>query len=291
MTLTTTIRTGRPLLIALALAAPATLTTIPAQAAGIQGEAGAATAVATVNGVPVSLAQVQATIAAAAQPDTPGARQLATDGLIARELIRQAAEADRLGTASAVREAEHRAHVDTENRLYIARHAQPQPVTEAQVRARYDATVAELGPIEYRATVMTLADEPAARAAAMRLAHDEPFTAAASEQAQTVALPWISFRTPPQPGHTQGLPPALAQTLTTLEPGALSAPFAVDGRWMIVRLVERRATVIPAYDAVRPRLRAMLEAQARDDAFMRMVDALAAKATIVPPQARPRAAR
>ncbi|WP_227792028.1 peptidylprolyl isomerase [Burkholderia sp. BE17] len=261
-----------------------------AMAANAQAAHAADEVVATVNGVPLHRTAIDEVLKTAGQQDTPAARQQILNGLVARELIRQAAERDRLGNTEAVRQAMQKAKVDTENRLYAAQHLQPRPVTDAQVRERYDAIVKEAGSDEYQVSVMTLADEPAARFALMRVRWGEPFSTVAAQTgvaAQGDGTPrWVSFRTPAVEGHTQGLPLPLAQALSTLKVGEVTPePIAAAGRYVIARLDARRPTAIPSYDAVRESLRTSLEAQQRDDAVMALVDRLAARAVIRPPLA------
>jgi len=253
-------------------------------------QANADEVVATVNGVPLHRTAVDEALRATRQPDTPAARQQILNGLVARELIRQAAERDRLGDTEVVRQAIRKAKVDTENRLYAAQHLQLQPVTDAQVRERYEAIAREAGTDEYQVSVMTLADEPAARFALMRVRAGEPFAKVAAQTgvaAQGDGTPrWVSFRTPAVEGHTQGLPLPLAQVLPTLKAGEVTPePIAAAGHYVIARLDARRPTVIPPYDAVRESLRTSLEAQQRDDAFKTLVDRLAANAVIRPQHA------
>lgn len=245
--------------------------------------------IATVNGVPLHRTGIDEVLKSTGQQDTPAARQQILNGLVARELIRQAAERDRLGNTEVVRQAMQKAKVDTENRLYAAQHLQQRPVTDADVRERYEAIVREAGSDEYQVSVMTLADEPAARFALMRVRAGEPFAKVAAQTgvaAQGDGTPrWVSFRTPAVEGHTQGLPLPLAQVLATLKAGEVTPePIAAAGRYVIARLDARRPTAIPSYDAVRESLRTSLEAQQRDDAVMALVDRLAGKAVIRPPR-------
>ncbi|WP_042301461.1 peptidylprolyl isomerase [Paraburkholderia kururiensis] len=267
-------------------------------AAALVQPARAATAevVATVNGVPLYRADLDNAMRAAGRLDTPAGRQEMLHALVGRELIRQAAERDGLGRSEAVQQAMRKAKVDAENRIYVAEHMQPQPVTDAQVRERYDAIVSELGPQEYRVSVMTLADEPTARFALMRLGQGEPFEKVAAQTGIQAAdgntSRWVSFREPATEGRTQGLPLPLAQALTTLKVGEVTpAPIAAAGRYVVARLDDRRPTAIPSYDSARESLRAALEARQRDDAFMAMVNRLAAKAVIRPQQVMAGAAK
>lgn len=249
-----------------------------AMKAGLAVAAGGDT-VATVNGVAVPRADLEQLVRASGQADTAALRQTLTQGLVARELIRQAAQREHLEDTAVVREAERRARVDTENRLYVARHAVVQPVGEAQVRARYDAIAGEMGDEEYLAGVLSFREEAAARAAALRLERDEPFAAVGGG---TAGLRWVSFRTPPVEGHTAGLPLEVARVVPT---ALLGMPQVVGGgaggQWRVVLVQARRPAVVPPYAQVAAALRAGLEAQAREEAFQVLLGGLAAKAVVV----------
>ncbi|CAM2197910.1 SurA N-terminal domain-containing protein [Paraburkholderia kururiensis] len=249
-----------------------------AMKAGLAVAAGGDT-VATVNGVAVPRADLEQLVRASGQADTAALRQTLTQGLVARELIRQAAQREHLEDTAVVREAQRRARVDTENRLYVARHAVVQPVGEAQVRARYDAIAGEMGDEEYLAGVLSFREEAAARAAALRLERDGPFAAVGGG---TAGLQWVSFRTPPVEGHTAGLPLEVARVVPA---ALLGMPQVVaggaGGEWRVVLVQARRPVVMPPYAQVAAALRAGLEAQAREEAFRVLLDGLAAKAVVV----------
>ncbi|MEX3817167.1 peptidyl-prolyl cis-trans isomerase [Paraburkholderia sp. BR14262] len=243
--------------------------------------------VARVNGVAIGQGALDRAVRESGQADTPALRATMRQGLIARELIRQAAEHDGLASTPAVQELVERTRVDAENRLYIERHAQGAKVGDAQVRARYDAIVSSLGKQEYKARVITVRGDAAAQDVLARLRSGQRFETLATQlsiapsRSSGGELPWVSFAEPPVEGHTQGLPLPLARAISTLSPGETQqTPVVVGDQRVIVRLDERRATAIPGYDAVKDQIRRQMENEARDDAFSRMVGALADKATL-----------
>ncbi|MGE8508945.1 foldase protein PrsA [Paraburkholderia terricola] len=247
--------------------------------------------IATVNRVPIQRAQLDEAVRSSGQPDTPAQRQTLTEGLIARELIRQAAEKEKLGNTEQVAQAVRKARVDTENRLYIAQHMRPEAISEAQVRARYDAIVAELGTEEYKARVITVRDDLTAKAVLAKLDRGVPFETLAAENSVAPsrtdggALPWFSFRTPVSEGHTQGLALPLALAVSMLDVGQISrSPVAVGNQRVIVKLDAKRPVVTPSYEQARASLRQTMESQASERAFTQLVGTLAAKAVIVPPR-------
>ncbi|QVN21297.1 peptidyl-prolyl cis-trans isomerase [Burkholderia pyrrocinia] len=247
-----------------------------------------ADAVASVNGVPIERTQVEAWLKTSGQPDTPTQRAATERGLIARELIRQAAEAEKLGDAPETRAAVEKARVDTENRLYIARHMNASAVTDQQVHARYDAIVSSLGPVSYKPRVIVVPNEHVARSALAMLARGASFESVASRdsfapsKADGGALPWVSLKTPVVTGQTQGLPDDVARALVKLNPGEYTrTPIAVGDTRVLVKLDAKRATAIPTYEQVRGELSRSMTDRAREDAFNALVDALAKKASIV----------
>ncbi|KIP17306.1 PPIC-type PPIASE domain protein [Burkholderia sp. MSHR3999] len=241
-----------------------------------------ADAVAAVNGVPIDRTQVDAL------SRDGGQRDVIERGLIARELIRQAAEAEKLGDSAEVLAATNKARVDTENRLYIARHAVPRVVTEEQVRARYDAIAASLGPVSYKPRVIVLPNDAAAQAVLGRLASHESFESLASKESidssrtNGGALSWVTFKTPITEGHTQNLPLEVARALVKLRPGEYTrTPLAVGQARVLVKLDAKRPTTVPSYEQTRDELHRSLQNQAQEDAFSALVDSLAKQATIV----------
>ncbi|KVD40530.1 hypothetical protein WI84_07895 [Burkholderia ubonensis] len=247
-----------------------------------------ANTVATVNGVPIERAQENALLQQSGQPVSPAQRATIEQGLIVRELIRQAAEAEKLGNADEVRAAAEKARVDAENRLYVARHAVPRMVTDEQVRARYDAIAATLGPVTYKPRVIVLPSDAAARAVLAKLAHRESFNAIASREsiapskADGGALPWVTFKTPVSDRQTQGLPVEVARELTRLRPGEYSKKAVAVGQTrVVVKLDAAHPTLAPTYEQARGALRQSLQEQAREDAFNALVSSLEKRAVIM----------
>ncbi|WP_157648897.1 peptidyl-prolyl cis-trans isomerase [Burkholderia ubonensis] len=266
--------------------AASVVATAPSTPAPVVGMS--ANTVATVNGVPIERAQENALLQQSGQPGSPAQRAAIEQGLIVRELIRQAAEAEKLGNADEVRAAAEKARVDAENRLYVARHAVPRVITEEQVRARYDAIAATLGPITYKPRVIVLPNDAAARAVLAKLAHRESFNAIASREsiapskADGGALPWVTFKTPVSDGQTQGLPVEVARELTKLRPGEYSKkPVALGTTRVLVKLDATHPTVAPTYEQARDALRQSLQEQAREEAFNALVSSLEKRAVIM----------
>ncbi|MBK0610060.1 hypothetical protein, partial [Klebsiella pneumoniae] len=76
--------------------------------------------------------------------------------LIIQKLIEQAAEKANYGVRPEVNKVVMRARTIASTDLYLHEMARPQPVTDAQVKARYDQIVASAAPFQYRAEVIAV---------------------------------------------------------------------------------------------------------------------------------------
>lgn len=221
------------------------------------------------------------------QPMTLSLREAVKRELIVREVVRQAAERAHYSARPEVQRAIEGARIDTETHLYVQNNARPPEVTDAQVRARYQALIAGLGAEQYKPRVLTVDDEATARKVLAALRSGRDFRQAASQfstlpgSSRDGELPWVSFPTPVTEGNTQGMPLALARTLASLPAGGVAPqPVHVGDVWMIVKLDDKRPTQIPAYDEVKANLRQQLETDARQDASIALTDSLVKAADI-----------
>src|SRR5207253_4977953 len=105
---------------------------------------------AIVNGVAIPLARLGDAMRAARQPDTPELRRLFKQELIAREVLRQGAEKQNYGMKPAVQEAVNASKAAAETELYLRDNIHPEPITDAQVKARYHEIVGLMGDEEYK---------------------------------------------------------------------------------------------------------------------------------------------
>jgi peptidyl-prolyl cis-trans isomerase C len=244
-------------------------------------------AVAQVNGVAISQARFDQALAAARQQgnvDSPQLRIVIKNQLIATEIMRQAAQKRGYQNDPQVLEVRDAAMIQK----FLKESVKPALVAETAVRARYDAIVGELGDQEWHYRIIAVAD--AAKAADL-LAQLKTGKADFAELARANSLlpsrerggemDWVSFKTPIQEGHTQGLPTPVAQALSALPSGAVSAePVLWDGKQIILRVEEARPTRVPEYDAVKASLRQVLETQALEKATVEFVTQLVSTARI-----------
>lgn len=248
--------------------------------------------VAVVNGRPIARAQfdraLQQALAGGAA-DSEALRAAIRNQLIARELFRQQAERQKLQNDPQVLEARDNAMIQ----LYLRREIKPAPVSEAQVRAQFDAIVATLGAQEYKLRVIEVADAAVADSLATRLEADAGKFADLARSHSTAPsaqrggeLDWVSFKTPVREGKTQGLPLPVAEAAARLGAGQVTArPVAFDGRYYLIKLDAVRPTQVPDYAKASVPLREMLERRALEQATAELVTRLIQNAKIETPAA------
>ncbi|RQZ55837.1 peptidyl-prolyl cis-trans isomerase [Burkholderia cepacia] len=248
-------------------------------------------AVATVNGTPITKAEVDAVLQASRQPDTPQFRQAIKNQLIARVLIQQAADKASYGSKPEVQAAMQLAKSTAETQLFVRDNVKPEPVTDAQVKARYDEIVASLGKDEVKPRIIVTKDAATAATVLAGLKAGQSFDALARQysQAPTAAaggeLPWVSFKMPVTDGNTQGLPLAVAQAITQLPAGGVTSQSIaigndVNGPRAIVKVDAKRPTQVPSFDAAKATIQQQLQALALEKATANFVGGLMKNAAI-----------
>ncbi|WP_193102980.1 peptidyl-prolyl cis-trans isomerase [Burkholderia sp. Z1] len=272
-----------PALIAMALAGALTGTASAQTAAASQP----ANTVATVNGTAITQAEVDAVLQASRQPDTPQVRQAIKNQLITRVLIQQAAEKANYGSKPEVQAAMQVAKANAETQLYLRDNVKPDPVTDAQVKSRYDEIVASLGKDEYKPRLIVVRDAATAATVLSELKAGKSFEGLARQYSIAPSrgaggeLPWTSFKTPATEGKTSGLPVAIAQALETLPVGAVTpSSIPIDGARAIVKLDAKRPTQVPSFPQAQATIRQQLEALALEKASAQFVGGLLKNATI-----------
>ncbi|KUZ02876.1 peptidylprolyl isomerase [Burkholderia territorii] len=248
-------------------------------------------AVATVNGTPITKEEVDAVLQASRQPDTPQFRQAIKNQLIARVLIQQAADKASYGSKPEVQAAMQLAKSTAETQLFVRDNVKPEPVTDAQVKARYDEIVASLGKEEVKPRIIVTKDAATAATVLAGFKAGQSFDALARQysQAPTASaggeLPWVSFKTPVTDGNTQGLPLAVAQAITQLPAGGVTPQSIalgndVNGPRAIVKVDAKRPTQVPSFDTAKATIQQQLQALALEKATANFVGGLMKNATI-----------
>ncbi|MFJ1256612.1 peptidylprolyl isomerase [Cupriavidus sp. CuC1] len=242
---------------------------------------------AIVNGVAIPLARLDDAMRAARQPDTPELRRIFKQELIAREVLRQGAEKQTYGMKPAVQEAVNASKAAAETELYLRDNIRPAPITDAQVKARYQEIVGSLGDEEYKLRILSVADDATAAKVLERLSSGVAFDALVREYSIAASkedggeMPWVSFKTPVSEGKTQGVPLAVAQAATRLSAGGVTpAPVVVDNVRVIVKLDAKRATQVPTFDQMKGAIRQQLQVLALKNASAGFIGAQMQRATI-----------
>ncbi|KWC91800.1 peptidylprolyl isomerase [Burkholderia cepacia] len=243
--------------------------------------------VATVNGTAITQAEVDAVLRASRQPDTPQVRQAIKNQLITRVLIQQAAEKANYGSKPEFQTAMQVAKANAETQLYLKDNVKPAPVTDADVKTRYNEIVASLGKDEYKARLIVVKDAATAATVLSEVKAGKTFDALARQYSIAPSrdaggeLPWVSFKTPVSEGQTAGLPVPIANALEKLPVGAIAPEsIPVDGARAIVKLDAKRPTQVPGFNQAQATIRQQLEALALEKASAQFVGGLLKSATI-----------
>lgn len=243
--------------------------------------------VARVNGTPITQTQLDTALRALNVPVTPAVRDAIKSQLIARELFRQAAEKARYDSRPNVRLAMEQAKTLAMTQDYLSETIKPAPVTDADVRVKYDAIVATLGEFEYKPSAIVVKDAETGQKLIEQLKKGGDFAQLAKQYsqgpaaAQGGALNWVSFKLPLQNGNTQNWPLPLAEALMQLPEGAVSsAPLQVGDAFWLLRVDAKRPTQIPKFDEIKDTLRKQLEVLEVQKATQQLVVDLMKSASI-----------
>jgi len=238
---------------------------------------------AIVNHVPISQHRLDEAVKASGQADTPVLRERLKRQMVVGQLVEQAAEHDGYDTRPEVLAVAARARSQAAADLYLREHARPEQVTAEQVMASYQRLVASAGQFEYHPLVIAVGDAATVQAAQAELRGGADFMAVAQKY-NTAANGGVTtplwLKTPLVDGHTGGLPLALAQQIVSMDSGAVSAPIALGGAYVIVRLDDKQPTVVPTFEQASPVLRRNLEVAAQTHASSALIKRLTAQATI-----------
>ena len=244
--------------------------------------------VASVNGTQITQAQLDRAVAQSGAGANPNVIQAIKQQLIARELFRQqAAKNPTYDKLPAVQQAVKEAHDAAVTQAWLKDNIKPSPVTDEQVKARYDAIASTLGDKEYKARVIQVGDDVTATQAITQLKQGADFAKLAQQystapnKARGGELDWASFKVPVEEGKTQNLPLAVAREIAALPAGGVSAaPVEAGGQRYIVKVDAVRPTQVPAFDTVKPAIKQALETAELERATVQVVGALLKQAKV-----------
>ena len=244
--------------------------------------------VASVNGTQITQAQLDRAVAQSGAGANPNVIQAIKQQLIARELFRQqAAKNPTYDKLPAVQQAVKEAHDAAVTQAWLKDNIKPSPVTDEQVKARYDAIASTLGDKEYKARVIQVGDDVTATQVITQLKQGTDFAKLAQQystapnKARGGELDWASFKVPVEEGKTQNLPLAVAREIAALPAGGVSAaPVEAGGQRYIVKVDAVRPTQVPAFDTVKPAIKQALETAELERATVQVVSALLKQAKV-----------
>ena len=224
--------------------------------------------VAVVNNKPISKAREDAWVkelTKQGQPDSPELRKQVKDRLIQNEILLQ--EALRRGIAEKA-DVKFMLDVQRQNTLIQAllrEEVEKAPVTDAQIKAAYEAQKAKVGGKEYRARHILVEKEDEAKAIIEQLKKGAKFEELAKGSKDTGSaknggdLDWAAPDSYVKP---------FSDALTKLPKGQMTdTPVQTQFGWHVIRLDDTRDTQFPPLEQVTPQIREGLQQQ-RAQAFV-----------------------
>jgi peptidyl-prolyl cis-trans isomerase C len=223
----------------------------------------AAQNIAIVNGKPVPTARLNALadqLQRAGRPVDDAAREQLKDELVMREIFAQ--EAERRGIRS---KPDFRAQLELTTQTLLIRELfndfqRTNKVTDADIKAEYDAWVATAGGKEYRSRHILVATEDEAKAIIADIKRGARFEALARSKsidtgsgAQGGDLDWAG---------ADVFVPEFSDAMVKLAKGQMTdAPVRSQFGWHVIRVDDVRDTQLPSLDEVRAQIAQQLEQQ------------------------------
>ncbi len=219
--------------------------------------------VAIVNGkaVPKTRLDALATqIERAGRPVTPEMQGQLREEVIAREIFMQEADKQGLAQTDDFRNQMELARQSILIRELFSQYQKKNPVTDAEMKAKYDKFVAANSGKEYKARHILVEKEEQARAILASLKKGGKFEDIAKKQSKDPGsganggdLDWAA---------PDSYVPEFSQALTKLNKGQTTdAPVKTQFGWHIIRLDDVRTPQLPAFDQVKPQLQQQMAQQ------------------------------
>jgi len=233
--------------------------------------------VATVNGVAIPQASFDSFIneqKAQGVPDSPELQKAVREELIRREVLIQEAKKAGLDKTPGVVQQMELARQAVLIRAFIQDYVKKHPVTDAQLKAEYDAIRAKMGGTEYKTRHILVEKEEEAKAIIENLKKGAKFEELAKQSKDPGSkdnggdLGWSA------PG---AYVPPFAEALKKLEKGKTTeAPVKTDFGWHVIQLQDTRAVEPPPFDTVKPQL----QQRANQQVVEQFISELRAKAKV-----------
>jgi peptidyl-prolyl cis-trans isomerase C len=218
--------------------------------------------VATVNGKPIPQSLVDSLASSMAkqqgQPVTPQLKDMVKNELISREVMVQ--EADKLGLEKepAVQDEIRISRQNILIRALFNAYLQKHPVTDAQIKAKYDEFVKSFGTTEYKAQHILVPSEKEAQDIIAQLKKGAKFSELAKKYSKDTGsaanggdLGWSS---------PANYVPPFAKALEALKPGQYTqTPVQSQFGWHIIKLDATRPAKPPTLDQLKPQIQAELQ--------------------------------
>lgn len=231
----------------------------------------------TVNGVAISQTLADIFIAeqkAQGAPDSPELKKAVREELIRRELLIQEAKKaglDKKPEVAAQAEAARQAFFV---RAYIQDYVKKNPISDAQLKAQYDAIKTQLGNTEYKTRHILVKNEDDAKAIIANLKKGAKFEELAKQSIDPGSkdnggdLGWASAGNFVKP---------FSEGLTSLSKGKYTeTPVKTEFGYHVILLEDSRPLSVPPFEEIKPRL---LQ-QAQSQQINKLVDGLRAKAKV-----------
>lgn len=238
---------------------------------------GQSNALATVNGVPIPQVAAETFVAeqvAQGMKDGPELRTAVRDELVRREVVSQAARAEKID-----KQPEIIAQIELSKqailiRAYVQNHLKKNPTAETEIQAEYDRLKAKATEKEYKSRHILVETEDAAKAIIAKLAAGEKFETLATQSKDPGSkdtggdLGW---------SQTKDFVKPFGDALVTLEKGKYTAtPVKSEFGWHVIQLEDVRTAEPPPYEHVKAQLAQHIQQQKIED----LINGLQAKAKV-----------
>src|SRR5215472_13966248 len=221
-------------------------------------------AVATVNGTPITRSFYDFYIKGITGGKSPAdltadQRALALDNLIRARVVADQAVKEGLNKSGDTAYMLELARLNVLQQAVEERYLKDREPTEQELRAEYEAQLAQMPKTEYHARHILVATEPFAQKIIERLEKGEKFDALAKSESMDSSknnggdLGWFT------PGR---MVPEFAGAVMALKPGEFTKkPVQTQYGWHVIQLIETREVTPPPFDQVRQRLVQVVQAK------------------------------